>query len=478
MLNVFVGLYLLVSIGIGLYAARRVQSSQDYVVAGRSLPLYITTATVFATWFGSETVLGTSSTFLQEGLHGIVADPFGASLCLILVGVFFARKLYRMNLLTIGDFFRIKYGRAVELAISLAIMLSYLGWVSAQMCALGLVFNVLSQGAISTDVGIVIGAIIVILYTIYGGMWSVALTDFFQMIIIVLGMLYVGYIVTGQLEGGVTQVLDHAANSGKFNFWPEPTLAGILAFLGAFLTLALGSIPQQDVFQRVMSAKNEQTAMRGAILGGTLYFFFAFIPIFLAYSAFLIDEKMVTGLLTTDSQLVLPTLIMQHTPIFAQVMFFGALLSAIMSTASGTLLAPSTIFTENVLKPFLGQVPDRRFLHIIRSVVLIFGVFVTLFALNSESSIFEMVENAYKVTLVAAFVPLAAGVYWSKANTQGAVVSMALGAGVWIFLEATAPEGLWPPQLAGLVAAIVGMIAGALLPSFMAPQEQKSDKQQ
>ena len=274
MLNVFVGLYLLVSIGIGLYAARRVQSSQDYVVAGRSLPLYITTATVFATWFGSETVLGTSSTFLQEGLHGIVADPFGASLCLILVGVFFARKLYRMDLLTIGDFFLIKYGRAVELAISLAIMLSYLGWVSAQMCALGLVFNVLSQGAISTDVGIVIGAIIVILYTIYGGMWSVALTDFFQMIIIVLGMLYVGYIVTGQLEGGVTQVLDHAANSGKFNFWPEPTLAGILAFLGAFLTLALGSIPQQDVFQRVMSAKNEQTAMRGAVLGGTLYFFF------------------------------------------------------------------------------------------------------------------------------------------------------------------------------------------------------------
>ena len=143
MLNFFVGLYLLVSIAIGLYAARRVHSSQDYVVAGRSLPLYITTATVFATWFGSETVLGTSSTFIQEGLHGIVADPFGASLCLILVGVFFARKLYRMNLLTIGDFFRIKYGRGVELATSVAIMLSYLGWVSAQMCALGLVFNVL-----------------------------------------------------------------------------------------------------------------------------------------------------------------------------------------------------------------------------------------------------------------------------------------------------------------------------------------------
>ena len=209
-----------------------------------------------------------------------------------------------------------------------------------------------------------------------------------------------------------------------------------------------------------------------------MYFLFAFIPIFLAYSAFLIDEKMVTGLLETDSQLVLPTLVMQHTPVFAQVMFFGALLSAIMSTASGTLLAPSTIFTENVLKPFLGRVPDQRFLHIIRGVVLIFGVFVTLFALNSESSIFEMVENAYKVTLVAAFVPLAAGVYWSKANTQGAVVSMVLGVSVWVFLEATAPEGLWPPQLAGLIAAIVGMVVGALSPTFIASQEQKVGGQQ
>ena len=159
-------------------------------------------------------------------------------------------------------------------------------------------------------------------------------------------------------------------------------------------------------------------------------------------------------------------------------MFFGALLSAIMSTASGTLLAPSTIFTENVLKPFLGRVPDQRFLHIIRGVVLIFGVFVTLFALNSESSIFEMVENAYKVTLVAAFVPLAAGVYWSKANTQGAVVSMVLGVSVWVFLEATAPEGLWPPQLAGLIAAIVGMVVGALSPTFIASQEQKVGGQQ
>jgi solute:Na+ symporter, SSS family len=472
MLNVFVGLYVLLSIGIGVYAAKRVHSSTDYIVAGRRLPLHITTATVFATWFGSETVLGTSSTFIQEGMHGIVADPFGASLCLILVGVFFARHLYRKNLITIGDFFKQKYGRGVELATSVAIMLSYLGWVSAQMIALGLVFNVLSQGEISQNTGIVIGAVIVMAYTIYGGMWSVALTDFMQMIIIVLGMLYVGYVVTGEINGGTMAVIEHATQADKFNFWPEPTLAGILAFVGAFVTLALGSIPQQDVFQRVMSAKDENTAVRGAVLGGSLYFIFAFVPIFLAYSAFLIDEQMTTSLLEKDSQLVLPTLVLQHTPLLAQVMFFGALLAAIMSTASGTLLAPSTIFTENILRPLLGKVSDTRFLWIIRAVVLIFGCFVTLFALNSNSSIFEMVENAYKVTLVVAFVPLAAGVYWSKASTQGAVFSMTFGLVVWVFLEATAPEGLWPPQLAGLLAAIVGMVVGALLPQMIASPEQ------
>ncbi|HLD09944.1 MAG TPA: sodium:solute symporter, partial [Methylophilaceae bacterium] len=194
MLLGFVILYLLISIGIGVYAATRVKSSRDYVVAGRSLPIYIVTATVFATWFGSETVLGISATFLQEGLHGIVSDPFGSSLCLIFVGLFFARPLYRMNLLTIGDFYHKKYGRVVEIAVSIAIVLSYMGWVSAQMTALGLVFNVLSDGAVTQIQGTLIGAAIVLLYTLFGGMWSVALTDFFQMIIIVVGLFYIGWV--------------------------------------------------------------------------------------------------------------------------------------------------------------------------------------------------------------------------------------------------------------------------------------------
>ncbi|MDY7540317.1 sodium:solute symporter family protein [Undibacterium sp. RTI2.1] len=461
----FVILYWIISIGIGLYAARYVNNSKDYAVAGRALPMYIVTATVFATWFGSETVLGISSTFVKDGLRGVVADPFGSSLCLIFVGLFFARPLYRMNLLTIGDYYRNKFGRTVEVLVTLCIVVSYLGWVAAQIKALGLVFNVVSGGAISMDLGMMIGAASVLIYTLMGGMWSVAITDFLQMIIIVIGMLYIGWEVSGMV-GGAGNVIAHAANAGKLEFWPAPNAKDALWFFAAWITMMLGSIPQQDVFQRVASSKNEKIAGNASVLGGVLYFCFAFIPMFLAYSATMIDPKMVESLIDKDSQLILPTLIMTKVPMLAQVMFFGALLSAIKSCASATLLAPSVTFSENILKAFFPKQTDKQFLFMMRSVVLVFTLIVTLFAMNTGSSIYKMVENAYKVTLVAAFVPLAFGLYWKRATTQGALASIVLGLTSWIFLEIQSPEGLWPPQLVGVVVSMASMIVGSLLPQF------------
>ena len=157
MLITFVALYLVVTVAIGLWAAKRVHNAKDYVVAGRSVPLFVSTALVFATWFGAETVLGVSATFLNDGLGGIVADPFGFSFCLVIIALFFARAFYRLNLLTIGDFYRHRYNKPVEIATSICIVLSYLGWVSAQLTALGLVFHTLSGGAIPLAWGIVLG---------------------------------------------------------------------------------------------------------------------------------------------------------------------------------------------------------------------------------------------------------------------------------------------------------------------------------
>jgi solute:Na+ symporter, SSS family len=211
--------YLAISVAIGIIASFKIRNARDYVVASRRLPLFITMATVFATWFGSETVLGTSSTFITDGISGIITDPFGASLCLILVGLFFAKPLYRMNLITIGDFFRKKYGKTVEVLASICIVVSYLGWVSAQILALGIVFSVITQGAVNVELGMVIGAAVVLTYTFFGGMWSVALTDFFQMGIIIIGMLIVTYTVAQLVPGGAMAVIDHAQANGKFDFF-------------------------------------------------------------------------------------------------------------------------------------------------------------------------------------------------------------------------------------------------------------------
>ncbi|KAB2320322.1 sodium:solute symporter [Betaproteobacteria bacterium SCN1] len=464
----FVILYLVVSIGIGLFAATKVRNASDYITAGRTLPMFIVVAMVFATWFGAETVLGIPATFLDENLGGTISDPFGASLALILFGLFFARPLYRMKLLTLGDFFRERYNRPVEIVISGAIALSYLGWVSAQVVALGLVFNVLSDGVITQPQGILIGATVVLLYTLFGGMWSVALTTLVQMTVIVLGLLWIAKLVGDMPEvNGVAPVVEHAYAAGKFEFWPPMEWAAVVTFVAGLLTMGLGSIPQQDVFQRANAGRNETVAVWGTVIGGTLYFLFAAVPLYLTYSATLVDPATTTRLLAEDAQLVLPTFVKTHLPLYAQIVFYGALLSVIMSTASGTLLAPSVTISENIIKEFMPhhRMSQKKLLWITRSVVVGFTALVivySLWSLQNETSIHTMVANAYKVTLACAFVPLVAGLYWRRANNLGAGLAIAFGLVAWIGMEFIAPDAALPPQFAGFLASLAGMLAGGL----------------
>ncbi|MCM5571613.1 sodium:solute symporter family protein [Burkholderiaceae bacterium FT117] len=460
--------YLVLSIAIGLFAATRVHNARDYITAGRNLPMPVVLAMVFATWFGAETVLGISATFLDEGFRGLISDPLGASLCLILFGLVFARPLYRMNLLTLGDFFRIRYTRPIELVLSLCIVISYLGWVAAQVTALGLVFNVLSEDSISMSQGMMIGAGVVLIYTLFGGMWSVAMTTFVQMIVIVIGLLLVSGNAAEQ-AGGVATVIAKAHAEGKFSFLPTLDAVDMLGWIAALLTMALGSIPQQDVFQRVNSSKNETVAVWGTTLGGISYFFFAAVPLFLAYSAKLIDPDMVTKLSEVDTQLILPTMILNHMPFWLQVVFFGALLSVIMSTASGTLLAPSVTFAENVIKPYFPRMTDKQFLWTTRYTVAGFTLLVTTYAVATDATIHTMVENAYRITLAGAFVPLAAGLFWKRANSFGALLAVILGLGTWIMLEVLGIDDPVEPQLIGLVASAIGMVIGSLT----APADQR-----
>ena len=464
MLLTLVIFYLLFTIAIGLYAAKRVKTSADFAIAGRKLPLVMIVTTTFATWFGSETVLGIPAKFVNGGFNGVIEDPFGAGTCLILVGLFFAGRLYKMTLLTISDYYRERFGRTVEVVCSLIIMLSYLGWVSAQVTALGLVFNVLSDGVISMPTGMVIGVVSILAYTLFGGMWSVAVTDFMQMIILVIGLAVLA-VYAGNMAGGADKVVSFAISRDLFRFWPEPSFKDFIFFFAAGITMMLGSIPQQDVFQRVMSANSPYAATRGPVIGGVFYILFAFVPMFLVASALLIMPEQTAALLKEDPQKILPTLVLEKMPFFMQVLFFGALLSAIKSTASATLLAPSVTFVENIWRQFRPRMDDRQELRTMRITVLVFSALVLMYAIRMQgTSIYEMVSGAYQVTLVGAFVPLVFGLYWKRASTQGAIFSIVLGMLTWILFLATPAGEEFPAQLAGILAALVGMVLGSVGP--------------
>lgn len=436
----YVILYLCATVAVGIRTATRVKHGSDDLLAKRSLPLYMVMITVFATWFG-------------------------ASMCLILVGLFLARKLCPMRLPTTGAYYGQRYNRAVELLVSLCIVVAYLGWLCAQISALGLVFNLLSLGTISLSNGMMIGAAIVVLYALFGQRWSVAFTDLFQMVIIVAGLLYLAYIVT-DLVGGSASVIEHVAVASKLDFAPTFTATTLLAYVAAWVTMLFGSIPPQHVFQCENSAKDETTA-RGALIPGVRPFVLALTPFFLAYTVSLIVPQGATSLLVQDAQRSLPALLLDTTPLFAQGMFFGALLAAIMSTASGALLAPSIMMMQNVLRPLIPM-RDSQLRLATRIVVVLFSIAVTALALALQgTSIYDMVGNAYKVTLVGAFIPLVMGLYWSRATSQGALFAVVFGLTAWLQTERLAEQTVWPPQLVGLLVSFLAMVIGSLIPQVV-----------
>ena len=468
-LIVFVVLYLLGTLALGVWAGTRIKNTSDFAIAGRSLPLIMVITTTFATWFGAETVMGIPAKFVQGGLSAIVEDPFGAGTCLILVGAFFAAKLYKLNLLTIGDFYRERYGKGVEVFCSAAIILSYLGWVAAQITALGLVFSVLTNGAMSETAGMIVGLLAVLIYVVIGGFLAVAWTDFIQMIVLVVGLSVIAFF-SADLAGGADKVIDLAKTNDLFRVLPEPSFTEIAMFIGAAITMMLGSIPQQDVFQRVMSAKDEKTARNGAVIGGISYILFAAVPMFVVASAVVVMGQQALDIARDDYQKLLPTFVLSKMPLLMQILFFGALLSAIKSTSSATLLAPSTSFVENILKNIRPRMKDREQLLAMRWTIVIFAALVLAYAIAMKgTSIYELVSSAYQVTLVGAFVPLVMGLYWQRATTQGAIFSLAAGIGVWIaFLPQVSLWGeFFPGQLAGLLAGFAGMLVGSLAPQWL-----------
>lgn len=423
------------------------------MLAGRSLSLLLSSSALFATWFGSETVFGASSQFLKEGLYGVIEDPFGASLCLLLFGLFFARKLYAMSLLTLGDFFKIRYGKTTELTASIFLAPPYVGYIAAQLVAMGLILNVIT--GIEVWQGVVISSVIVTLYTYVGGMWAISITDFIQSIIIIIGLLVLAYILA--LKVGDVGAMFNNIPAADFKFFPSWNAKEMVTYIAAWSVLGLGSIPSQDVFQRSMSSGSARTAVWSCYIAAFLYLTIAMLPLFIS----LCTKYLYPGFAEGDTQLSLLNMVIMHTTLPVQILFFGSLLSAIMSTTSSAILAPASIFSENIVKPLTKhKYTDRQLLMLTRLAIIIFSVLATVMACL-RSDIYELVGESSILSLVSLFAPMVMGLYWKRASSTGALLAMGSGMATWIILEIV--ETSWPSLVPATLVSIASMVAGSLL---------------
>jgi SSS family solute:Na+ symporter len=451
--------YLLLTVLIGYWAARRVKTSGDFMLAGRSLPILLSSSALFATWFGSETVFGASSEFLRGGLYAVIEDPFGAALCLVLFGLFFARKLYNMNLLTLGDFFEVRYGKRTELIASIFLAPPYVGYIAAQLVAMGLILNVVTGLPIWQ--GVVISALVVTFYTYIGGMWAISITDFIQSIIIIVGLVALAFVLS-EKAGGVNVVMAEV-KSENFRLLPRMEAGEIFAYIAAWSVLGLGSLPSQDVFQRSMSSGSADIAVKSCYYAAGMYLTIAMLPLFIS----LCTKHLYPEQLQGDTQLILPYMVLQHTALPIQILFFGSLLSAIMSTTSSAILAPAAIFSENLVRPLLGErLSDKQMLLLTRASVLLFSVVATVMACL-RSNIYELVGESSILSLVTLFAALVFGLYWKRATSAGAIASMITGFGAWVVFEF-----LVDSEVHSLIPATIVSVASLILISLIVPDKK------
>ncbi len=463
-LLLFIGLYLFATIAVGWWASRRVKTTADFVIAGKRLPMFMAACALFATWFGSETVMGASSEFAQHGLLGIIEDPFGAAMCLFLAGLLVARPLYHLNLLTFSDFFKIRFGQRSEVVSAVFMVCSYFGWIAAQIVALSVVLQVVS--GLEREWGVLLCTSVVLFYTYIGGMWSVAITDFVQTIAILVGLLALAVDMVMQVGGFGPMAA--AAPPGFFQFLPDPKPSEMVNWFAAIITIGLGSIPQQDVFQRVMGAKTERASVLACYTSSIMYLTVAMLPLIICYCG----KMLYPELMARDPQMLIPAMVLQHSGLGMQVLFFGALLSAILSTCSGAMLAPATVVGENLVRPLFPNMTDASLLKIMR-LSLVGVAIVTGGMALFRNNIYELVGESSALSLVSLFVPLIAGLYWKRATATGAIAAMGCGMATWLLAlwllpgeppEGAAPLPFWqgvPPILYGLAASIAGMVVGS-----------------
>ncbi len=472
MTTIAIVVYSLFLVGLGYYSSRRIESQEDYLVAGRKLPLWLAWGTLLATWFGAGTVIGASEAARQEGLRGTLLDPFASGLALIVAGLFFARPMWNMQLLTMGDFFARRYGPRTEVVSSAIQAVSYFPWLAAQFVALGGLLSV--ELGWPNELAICVAALFVLFLTVSGGMWSVTLTDTAQAFVLLFALVVLGYAFFVSFgEGSVVDGVSNTWNQTPAELrtlLPENYALAWLAWTSTLVAGVLGNVPGQDLMQRVFSARSSTVAVRACLLAGCVYIVFGLLPVMLGLASRI-------ALPDADSSGILNRLASQVLSGPMRIVFVVALLSIIVSTATSALLSPSALLARNVFEKF--PLCKRRPLATDRWCVVT-SMLLSLGLAFAGQQVLSLLEQALEITLVALLVPFLGAFLGTPTSDRTGVLAIILGAAVWgahtlgaawwLPIDANPAnahswESLWhfPSALLGLAASAVGFAIGGWL---------------
>lgn len=442
-------IYLLIMLAIGFWANRKVKNYSDFMVAGRQLPYWLCTFTLFATWFGGGTCIGAAGAAYEGGMLGVIADPFGAALCLALAGLFYVRKLRRLAFHTVADFFKARFGKEAELLCSIFSIPAYVGWVGSQFVAIGFIFHTFT--GVDVETAIFIGALCILVYTTIGGLWAVAVTDFIQALVIIVGLLVLFALVLTDL-GGVEQALS-LVPTDRWRLIPDSSFKDWLWYLQAWFVVGLGNLPGQDLVQRAMGARSENVAQTSAISAGALYLLIGLVPVFLGMlGSFILPEL-------ENAELIVPLLCQKYLPPVGMAILLCALFSALMSSADSALLAAASLVGKNISAFFSQNQPQETVLKITRWAIPVLGLLALVIALYFKN-VYNLMVNSWSTILVTLFVPFTAGLFWRKANRPAAVMSMLAGLVFWLVLLLV--QSRYPADLLATAMAAGVMVIGSL----------------
>ena len=419
LIGIFV--YILAQLSIGLYVSRKIATEDDYLLAGRRLGLGIATFTIFATWFGAETCVGTAGEYYENGLASSPADPFGYTLCILFMGLFFATRLWNLKLTTLADLFRRRYSVTVErLAVLLMVPTSVL-WAAAQVRAFGQVLSASSE--LRVEYAILVAGGVAIVYTVAGGMLADAITDLVQGVAVVIGLVVLLVVVLTRIDDWPTVWGSMEPERLRpFGFGRISTLE----WINAWAIPICGSVVAQELIARVLACKTGAVARRACLTASAMYLAIGLIPAFLGF----VGSRLVPGL--ENHEHALPALAREFLPTGMYVLFAGALVSAILSTIDSALLVAASLVSHNLFVTACPEMADRTKVRIARVCVVVFGVIACVLALQAED-VYDLVVDASEFGTAGTFVVVLFGLFTRFGGARSALGALLIGLGVGLY---------------------------------------------